>query len=372
MISVLHVLGPGCDETACQTLQMLCSRFSGDRARHAVCSMDGQTAVTAKRFLATDVRFTPARIWSALNWAPRLADAARDCSADVIHAWDIGAARLVSARLPDLPLVLSLADPGPARDFARWLRSFPKGAAVAVGNQTILSRLLAAGVAPERSVVIRGAVDFKAINQARAAASRAPSSERAGPSLLLAGPPSEAGGQYYGVWAAAILSLVVPGLRVTLPYDNRESRRVRRFAESIQMPSLVVVPDPRSRWADLVAGADVFLVPAVGDVCTEPIGWAMAAGLPIVGSAVRCVAELIADRSNGLLCKPRRPRLLAARLLTAIEDAGLRTRVGGVARGQAYEVFGIRRFADNFARLYDNVLSGRLPGDGIRDAAMVA
>ncbi len=372
MISVLHVLGPGCDETACQTLEMLCSRLAGDRARHAVCSIDGRTAVMAKRFLTTDIRPTPARIWSVLNWSPRLADAAHACSADVIHAWDIGAARLASARLPDLPLVLSLADPGSARDFARWLRSLPRAAAVAVGNQTILSRLLAAGVAPERSVVVRGAVDFKAINQARAAASRASSGDRDGPSVLLAGPPSEAGGQYYGVWAAAIVSLVVPGLRVMLPYDNRESRRLRRFAESIQMPSLISVPDPPDRWADLVAGADVFLIPAVGDVCTEPIGWAMAARLPIVGSAVRCVAELIADRSNGLLCKPRRPRLLAARVLTAIEDAGLRTRVSDVARGQAYEVFGLRRFADDFARLYDNVLSNRLPGDGIHDAAMVA
>ena len=98
----------------------------------------------------------------------------------------------------------------------------------------------------------------------------------------------------------------------------------------------------------------------------------MAAGLPVVGSAVRSVAELIADRSNGLLCKPAQPRALAQKQLTVLEDHDLRARLTETARGQAYEVFGMRRFTDDYHRLYENVLERRDAGDGIRDSAMVA
>ena len=84
-------------------------------------------------------------------------------------------------------------------------------------------------------------------------------------------------------------------------------------------------------------------------------------------------AELyIADRSNGLLCKNADAKLLASRILTALEDKALRDRLTETARGQAYEVFGIRAFVDNYQQLYANVLDGRKAGQDVSDTAMVA
>ena len=307
-----------------------------------------------------------------MNWVPHLPRLAEDCGAAILHAWGAEAATACSTRLPQLPLVITLLDPEASPDAANWVRSFPTRATVAAGSQVIRSRLIGAGVDADRVVVIRGPVDFGAINEAHRAGMRQKLVGGAGPVLLMSGPASRGGGQFEGLWAAAILQKIHPDLRVILPYDSQERRRLVRFAERIDAPSLVVIPDSRLSWSELAVCADAFVMPAVSEVCTEPLGVAMAARLVVVGVAVRSIAEIIADRSNGLLCKKADAKLLAGRILTALEDTTLRSRLTETARGQAYEVFGIRSFVDNYQQLYANLLAGKQAGEDISDTAMVA
>jgi glycosyltransferase involved in cell wall biosynthesis len=140
----------------------------------------------------------------------------------------------------------------------------------------------------------------------------------------------------------------------------------------MRIPALLTVPDSRLTWAELVTCADVFVLPALSDVSTGPMAVAMAAGLPVVASAVRSVAELIAHGKNGLLCKPGDAKALAGRILTAIEDAELVRKLTDVARAQVFETCSLRGYVDNYGRLYQNVLTGRAPGEDICDTAMVA
>jgi hypothetical protein len=58
-----------------------------------------------------------------------------------------------------------------------------------------------------------------------------------------------------------------------------------------------------------------------------------------------------------------------ARLL---RDRDAQRRYVEAARGQAFEVFGLRRFAEQTMRLYENMLSGASPGEGIVDSAHAA
>lgn len=371
-MSTLHVVDAAFDETQCQILGTLVERLERDGGRHAVCSIDRRARVIAGRFLDRPISLVRQRLFQSLNFAPGLADAADAANAMIIHAWGIRAAAVCCARLPGRPLLITLLDPEATSSTGRLLRSLPGPATIAVGSQVIRSRLLMAGVAAERVVVIRGPADFAAINAARRQEIRRHVVGEAKPVVLMTGPASRAGGQFYGLWAAAVVSKVIPGLRVIMPYDSGEARRMRRFVRQIQMPEMLVVPDSSMTWSQLSACADVFMCPAVDETCTEPLAAAMAAGIPIVGTAVRSVAEIVADKHNGLLCKAKDPRGLAGRLLTAIEDQELGRKVTEVARGQAYEVFGIRDFADNYSRVYENLLAGRAAGEGIRDTAMVA
>ena len=236
----------------------------------------------------------------------------------------------------------------------------------------VRSRLVTAGVSADQIVVIRGPVDFGAINRARETETRRQIVGAAAPVILLNGPSTRDGGQYTGLWAAAIVRELYPELTVLMPYESRDSGHLKRFARAIADPSFLTVPDSRLSWAELASCADVFLMPAEGEVCIEPLGTAMAAGCVVVGTAVRSIAEIIADGSNGLLCKAAEPKALAGRILTAIEDAALRRKVTDAARSQAFEIFSMRSFIDNYAGLYENIVAGKPPGDDIRDTALVA
>lgn len=372
MTSVLHVIDADFDETKCQDLGALQSHKSSDPVTHSVCSIDGPMTRRIAHHWGKDLMRAEHRHVPGVTWAPRLAEAARRAEARIVHAWGIRAAAACSAQLIDLPLVTTLLDPQAARNAARWLRAFPTDAVVVAGCQVARTRLVAAGIAVERAVVIREPVDFAAVNRARSKDLRRSVVGDARPVLLLAGPPSERGGQYSGLWAAAVLKQIHKDLRVIMPYDSREARRLGRLVDGMRIPALLTVPDSRLTWAELVTCADVFVLPALGDVSTGSMAVAMAAGLPVVASAVRSVAELIAHGKNGLLCKPGDSKALAGRILTAIEDAELVRKLTDVARAQVFETCSLRAYVDNYARLYQNVLAGRAPGEDICDTAMVA
>ncbi len=371
MRSVLHVIDDACDETQLQVLETLRARLTADGERHTICSLD----MTARRRAALHIkdkvvltrRIFPSR-YAAYSSA--LGRIARKVNATIIHAWSVGAAAVCSAMFRDEPLLLTLLDPQATGDTARWVRSFPSAATIVAGSQLISNRLVTAGLPSERVVVIRDAADFGALNKARRDGTRERVVGDRKPVVLIGGPPTRTGGQEQAVWAAGIIHFLHSNLCVLMPYDTRESRRIVRWVRSMGLSDLLIVPDPRLTWPELVACADVFLQPATDEVCTEPISVAMAAGIPIVASARRSIAELIADRHNGLLVKNSEPKLVAARLLTAIEDKDLVRTVTDLARGQAFEVFGVRAFVDNYRRVYANITEGRPAGDGVRDTAM--
>ncbi len=96
----------------------------------------------------------------------------------------------------------------------------------------------------------------------------------------------------------------------------------------------------------------------------------MAAGTAIVGTAVYSVAELIAHRVNGLLYKQVNGQSMAPSINGLLQDRAAQQKAVEVARGQAYEVFSLRRYADQITRLYDNVMGGQPPQEGIVDSSI--
>ena len=91
----------------------------------------------------------------------------------------------------------------------------------------------------------------------------------------------------------------------------------------------------------------------------------------VIGSAVHAVAELIANKLNGLLFKIEKGETMAIPVARLLQNRDAQRKVKVTARGQAYEVFGLRRFAEQHDRLYGNLLAGKPPGEGILDPAEV-
>ena len=78
----------------------------------------------------------------------------------------------------------------------------------------------------------------------------------------------------------------------------------------------------------------------------------MAAGLPIVASAVGGILELIDDGRTGLLAPVGDPHALADRIVRVMSDATLGERLGAAARAEAHSRYSFDRMVAAFEDVY--------------------
>ena len=91
----------------------------------------------------------------------------------------------------------------------------------------------------------------------------------------------------------------------------------------------------RNDVAARLGRADIFVLPSRSEAFPNAVLEAMAAGLPIVASAVGGIPELIDDNSNGLLVPAGDSEALAERLCRLMADEPLAARLGAAARAKA-------------------------------------
>jgi glycosyltransferase involved in cell wall biosynthesis/2-polyprenyl-3-methyl-5-hydroxy-6-metoxy-1,4-benzoquinol methylase len=110
------------------------------------------------------------------------------------------------------------------------------------------------------------------------------------------------------------------------------------------------IPDLLTRWQLLVLPS---LWEGFGLVLLE----AMAAGRPVVASAVGPIPEVVADGESGLLVEPGNPRALAEALLRLLEDPELAARLGETGRRRVAERFSLDRMVAETEAVYQRFLA---------------
>jgi hypothetical protein len=270
------------------------------------------------------------------------------------------------------PVAVTLFNPlVPHRDvrFLRHVRQ-PDRKPILCPTDTLRCCLVEQDIDARRCVVIRPGVDFAAINQARESDLRRNIGLTDDCTLVVTPEPvTRAGGHFAAFWMAAMRSFLDPGIRVALPGASREQRRLVRLARQLNLAHIVICPGSGVRFEELIATADVAAVVPTDEISSGSLAWAMGAGVPVLGTAVRSVAEMISHNTNGLLFKPLPAKRLAVHLAHALADRGPLDRIAEAARGQAYRVFGVARAVGQHKRLYNNLVSGCSAGEGIVDSA---
>jgi glycosyltransferase involved in cell wall biosynthesis len=107
---------------------------------------------------------------------------------------------------------------------------------------------------------------------------------------------------------------------------------------------------------DLLHSFDVFALTSLWEGLPRVLPQAMAAGLPIVATAVDGNAEAVEDGVNGFLTPPGDPGALAAALLRFLDDPSLAAEMGAAGRERSTE-FGARKMVEDIAALYEDLLA---------------
>jgi glycosyltransferase involved in cell wall biosynthesis len=111
----------------------------------------------------------------------------------------------------------------------------------------------------------------------------------------------------------------------------------------------------------LLADADVFAFPSRTEAFPNGVIEAMAAGLPVVTSAVGGMLELIEHDRNGLLVPPGDEHALAAAIINVIDRESGADALGRAARATIESRYSFERMVAAFTDLYATELAARAP-----------
>jgi glycosyltransferase involved in cell wall biosynthesis len=217
-------------------------------------------------------------------------------------------------------------------------------------SQTELDSGLAAGVClPGRSIVIQNAVDVSAEPVERSAQ---PDDVRIVSVGRLAAPKD------FPSLVQAVARLPRAGISLTILGDGPLRAQLERQVAELELAHVKLageVDDVRTH----LERSDVFVLSSMSEGMPISVLEAMAAGLPVVATAVGGVSETVVDGVTGLLVPPASPDLLADSLKQLIADGDLRRRLGDAGRLRAVESFSLTEWRRRHLELYGSLLAER-------------
>jgi glycosyltransferase involved in cell wall biosynthesis len=120
-----------------------------------------------------------------------------------------------------------------------------------------------------------------------------------------------------------------------------------------------------ARW---VAAIDVFVLPSLSEGLPLSLLEAMAAGRPVVVTAVGGVPEVVQDAVTGFVVPPASPGALASRILALLRDTALSAVMGAAGQTRVRERFSVERMAGDYRAMYRTVLDrGQRPAQGVAE-----
>jgi glycosyltransferase involved in cell wall biosynthesis len=128
--------------------------------------------------------------------------------------------------------------------------------------------------------------------------------------------------------------------------------QVQRLGVSDQIRML----GQRDDIGDLLAGCDLFVLPSRREGLGIAALEAMAAGRPVIASAVGGLGDAVVHERTGLLVPPGDAPALAAALSRLLSDRTLRERLGAAGPARVAEGFRPEQMVEAYERLYREVL----------------
>jgi glycosyltransferase involved in cell wall biosynthesis len=285
---------------------------------------------------------------------------------DVVHCHEFVAAIYggTAARLAGVPNVLTMhgnqtmCDAWRRRVVLRW--AFRRSHAVVAVSQSTKKQLdRELGTAPDVIRVIRNGVP---VREGRGELIRQELGVQEGETLVLAvGNLLERKGHIHLMRALQILAeqdralpwrLAIAGGR-----GGEERPKLDAFIAEHGLADRVHILSYRNDVPDLLAAADIFVMPSLWEGLPLSILEAMLMGVAVIASETSGIPEAIVDEKHGLLVPPGDEGQLSEALGLLLRDPGLRARLASDGRARALDEFTIDAMTNRYEELFQAACS---------------
>jgi glycosyltransferase involved in cell wall biosynthesis len=172
-------------------------------------------------------------------------------------------------------------------------------------------------------------------------------------------------GHRYLVDAVARVFAAAPDARLVIAGDGDQDAALRAQADALGIAPRVLFTGHRTDVPALLEAFDVFCISSTYEGTPLTLFEAMAAGKPIVSTAVDGCREVLEDGRTGLLVPARDPEALARALTRVLGEPALRESLAAAARAESAR-YDIRECVERMQELYDEVLAERARSAGGR------
>jgi glycosyltransferase involved in cell wall biosynthesis len=281
----------------------------------------------------------------------------------VFHAhlpWRFRCSRgLVAARLARVPAVMATQQlfvaPSSRRAVLRHrLLSMAVDRYIAVSNDMARALRPLCVRADRRVTVVHNAVRADVLDAATDRCGALPEATGRPVVLTLARLDAQKGLEYL-VGAAAL----VPDTLFLIAGDGGERRRLEALAREKGLAERVRFLGYRDDAHQLLAACDIYVLPSLFEGLPVSVLEAMAAGKPVVATAIPGTDEAVLHGRTGLLVPPADPQALAGAIRDVLSDPTLARRLGEAGRERVRQHFSAGRMVERVMGVYEELLAAK-------------
>ena len=160
--------------------------------------------------------------------------------------------------------------------------------------------------------------------------------------------------------AVALVVRTHPELKLVLFGDGVERRALEQMCADLKLGGQVIFAGRQPNASRYLSGFDLAVLGSAHEGFPNALMEAMAAGLPVVATAVGGIPELVRDGVHGVLLQPDDPTSMAAAITWMIEHPERRHLMGRAAKHHVASHFGTSAMVRQTAEVYESLLAARL------------